>query len=290
MLAPRDPSPSKSNSRLHELFPTLGCEPQWVGIVNCTPDSFSDGGLWTEPNAALSQIEHLVRMGAAAVDIGAESTRPGAQAVSAHEQWQRLEPIFDALSEAASLPLVVSIDTRSAEVAARALENGASIINDVSAGAFDPEILDVAAQSGCPIVLMHSRGTPASMARQSDYGAEDFIAVVCREMRSAIEHAIKRRVLPEQIIIDPGIGFAKTREQSQRLMANLASIKALGYPVFVGPSRKSFLRQPDEVDVSIQELDRRTQGAVRQALGANVEMIRVHNVAAARLTAQQVPS
>ena len=193
-------------------------QPLLMGIVNVTPDSFSDGGKYFDPADAVERGEKLIEEGADILDLGAESTRPGAAGVGAEEEWRRLQPVLIALRRNHPV-LPISIDTGKAEVARRALADGASLINDVTGGR-DVEMFPLIAKAGCPFVLMHLRGTPATMASQTDY-SDGVVAGVIHELRTSAAAARLAGVKPEQIIYDPGIGFAKTAAQSVELLSAL---------------------------------------------------------------------
>ena len=207
-----------------------------MGVVNVTPDSFSDGGRFLEPGAAFAHARALVSEGADVVDLGAESTRPGAGPVPPAEQWRRLEPVLSALAAAGDACL--SVDTTSAEVADRALAAGAHVINDVSA-LRDTAMAGVIAARGAGVVLMHLPGTPSTMQRDPRY--EDAVREIAAYLGERRAHAVRSGIAPECIVLDPGIGFGKTLEHNLELLARLGEFAALGRPVLVGASRKSFL-------------------------------------------------
>lgn len=245
-----------------------------MGVLNVTPDSFSDGGRYLDPDAAIARGRKLLAEGADLLDLGAESTRPGAAAVPAAEQVRRLEPVVKALlSEPGA---VLSVDTRSAEVAARALEWGAHAVNDVSALG-DPDMAAAVAPSGAGLVLMHMRGTPATM--QSDLRYDDVVAEVAAYLRRRLAAAEAAGIAAERVALDPGIGFGKSAEQSLRLLARTDDLAALGRPLLVGASRKSFLARL----LGDAPADRRLEASLAAAalaafLGARI--LRVHDVAA----------
>lgn len=251
-----------------------------MGIVNVTPDSFSDGGRWLEPGAAVARCRELAAEGAAILDLGAESTRPGAATVPADEQWRRLEPVLVALGSRAAEgpdgPAIVSVDTRDATVAARALERGAHVINDVSALG-DPAMAGVVATAGAGLVLMHMRGTPETMQSQTAY--TDVVADVGAYLTQRAAVAIAAGVHAEAIALDPGIGFAKSAEQSLALLARTAELAALGRPLLVGASRKSFLARLGAGDAPEQRLEGSLAAATLAAF-AGARILRVHDVAA----------
>ncbi len=265
--------------------------PAIVAILNVTPDSFSDGGLFLD---VLSAVEHGCRMageGAAAIDVGGESTRPsgslygtGRRAICAAEEIARVVPVVRALRRRVSVP--ISIDTRKAAVARAALDAGADWINDVSGGTFDPEMLPLVAQRRAPIVLMHMRGTPETMASLSTYS--EVVGEVAEELRARVRAALCAGVAPEAIAVDPGLGFAKTPAQSRALLAGLPALVALGHPVMVGASRKSFLVEaPWEIPPARRRAE--SVAAAVAAARAGARLVRVHDVAAtaAALTAAE---
>ncbi len=237
------------------------------GVLNVTPDSFSDGGLYDSVDRALARASQMVGEGADVIDIGGESTRPGADEVSADEEIDRTAPVIERI---ASLGVPISIDTRKAVVAKAALDAGAAIVNDVSAGLFDPAMLPLMADRRVPVVLMHMRGTPKTMDDLVGYG--DVVADVRSELLERVTAAKHAGVEESNILLDPGLGFAKTPDQSLALVRRVDELSALGYPLVVGPSRKRFLGG---------EIDDRLQGslAVCAWLSAKgVAAVRVHDV------------
>ena len=217
--------------------------PLVMGILNLTPDSFSDGGLWTEPGRAVEHALAMIASGADMVDLGAESTRPGggvygagARTLSVDEELERLLPVLAPLRRATAAPL--SVDTRKGEVARQALAAGADLINDVSALG-DPALGRAVAAAGCPVVLMHSRGELATMQRDISFG--DLLGEVRGELELAVRRAVAAGIDEEQVIVDPGLGFGKTAEQNLALLRRLPELAAIGRPLLVGASRKSFL-------------------------------------------------
>ena len=253
----------------------LGARTLVMGIVNVTPDSFADGGECLDPARALDAAVALEAAGADLLDIGGESTRPGAEALAADVECARVLPVLDALAGRVRVPL--SIDTYKAEVARRALAAGASMVNDVSALRYDPAIALVAAAAGAPLVLMHSRGRSRAMYREARYA--DVAAEVSGELAAAVRAATAAGVARTQIVVDPGLGFAKRAEQSLELLGRLQAVSALDRPVLVGPSRKSFLtaalgqRPPSEREWG-------TAAAVAAAVMLGAHIVRVHAVAA----------
>ncbi|TAH39232.1 MAG: dihydropteroate synthase [Planctomycetota bacterium] len=209
--------------------------PQFMAVLNLTPDSFSDGGELLAPGAVEAAAAARVAEGARWLDLGAESTRPGATAVAVEVQLQRLLPALRAVRGCGAL---VSVDTRSAAVAAACLDSGAAMINDVS-GLEDPDMGPLLARHGCPVVLLHMRGTPADMAQRAGY--RHLLGAVADELAARVHRALAAGIRPAQIYLDPGIGFAKTAQHSLELIGRLGALRALGFPLLVGPSRKSFL-------------------------------------------------
>jgi dihydropteroate synthase len=250
-----------------------------VGILNATPDSFSDGGLFDSPWAAIEHVERMVAEGADAVDIGGESTRPqGARTVSAAEERARVIPIVRVV-RARFGELPISVDTTKSEVAAAALDAGADIINDVSAFRLDPRMGEIVAASGAGVVLMHSRGGVAEMGtyRYAQYG-DDVVGEVIAELEQSAAAARAAGVPAESIVLDPGIGFAKRSEHSLRVLAGLHRFIALGYPVLVGVSRKRFIGELS----GVHRASDRVAGTVAAnvaALMAGARLFRVHDVA-----------
>ncbi|HUL60850.1 MAG TPA: dihydropteroate synthase [Anaeromyxobacteraceae bacterium] len=257
-----------------------GPGPFVMGIVNATPDSFSDGGRFLDPGAAVDHALRLAEEGADAVDVGGESTRPGAPPVAAAEEIRRVVPVVERL-RARGFPLPISVDTSKAEVARAALAAGADLVNDVRALA-DPELARVVAEAGAPVVLMHMRGTPADMAARAVY--RDVVAEVRDELAAALARAEAAGVARERTILDPGLGFAKTAEHSLAILAGLAALKALGRPLLVGPSRKSFIGKVTGARVEARLPG--TLAAVAVAVLAGAAWVRVHDVAAAREAAR----
>jgi dihydropteroate synthase len=251
--------------------------PVVMGILNVTPDSFSDGGRFFDPRDAISQARRMVEEGADLVDVGGESTRPGAPAVSAEQEAARVVPLIRAIREA--LDVAVSVDTRKAAVAAEALAAGADVVNDVS-GLADPEMAGVVAPSGAGLVLMHMRGTPETMQRMTDYG--NVVDDVAAELAASLARADAAGIARERVVLDPGIGFAKTAEQNLELIASLDRIQArLGRPVLLGPSRKSFIGALLG-GIPADARDAGTVGACVAGLARGARLFRVHDVRAAR--------
>ncbi len=255
--------------------------PQIMGILNVTPDSFSDGGKYIDITEAISQVEKMLEEGADLIDVGGESTRPGSQPVAAKVQIKRVIPVIKAIRDLNSA-FPISIDTRSSQVAAEAIQAGANIINDVSAGLDDAEMLAVAASCETPIVLMHMQGDPQTMQDNPYY--EDAIAEIKLALQKRIEAAIKAGVKTGNIILDPGIGFGKRKQDNLSLLAHLDQFVDLGFPVLLGASRKRFMGNICNVNEPSELV---TATAVTTALGvmAGVKIFRVHDIKANRQAA-----
>ena len=250
-------------------------KPLIMGILNVTPDSFSDGGQYSGLDDALQQVERMLAEGADIIDIGGESTRPGSDPVAAAEQIQRVIPVITAIRQQLKSAILISIDTTSSAVAKAALAAGANIINDVSAGQDDPAILDLAAQTCAPIILMHSRGAPKTMQDNPYY--EDVVQEIIKVLQQRIDAALKAGIKKENIALDPGIGFGKRKQDNLDLLAHLDAIVALGFPVLLGASRKRFMGALCNVEEPSELV---TATAVTTALGvmAGVRIFRVHDV------------
>jgi len=258
-----------------DLAALVDGRPRVMGIVNVTPDSFSDGGAAGEGHEAIAWARRLVAEGADLLDVGGESTRPGAAEVPPDEQIRRVAPVIRALAGETNVPL--SVDTRSAAVAAASIDAGATMVNDVSALAHDPEMAAVVAGAGVPVVLMHMRGTPATMAERATY--DDVVETVRRELAERVEAAVAAGIDRERIVVDPGIGFAKTAEQSFAVLAGLPRLAALGRPLLVGASRKSFLAAAAGRIPPAERLVE-TAAAVTAAVLGGARIVRVHDVEA----------
>jgi dihydropteroate synthase len=248
-----------------------------VGILNATPDSFSDGGVHLDPARAADAALAMAAAGAGMLDVGAESTRPGAAPVSAAEERGRLLPVLRAVRIAVRLP--ISVDTTKADVAAAALDAGADVVNDVSAGRWDADLLPLCARERVPVVLMHMQGTPATMQRDPRY--TDVVTEV-RDFLAARAAAARAAGIPaDAIVLDPGIGFGKTVPDNCRLLRRLDLLAAVGYPVLVGVSRKGFIGELAGGRASGERLHG-TAAAVALAVAGGARLIRVHDVAAMR--------
>ena len=251
--------------------------PVVVGVLNLTPDSFSDGGRYTDHDAAVAHAVEMWREGADLIDVGGESTRPGAGRVDAGTETARVLPVLRELA-AAGVPM--SIDTTRATVAAAALEAGVHVVNDVSGGLADPEMARVVADAGCPWILMHWRGHSRSMAQLAEY--TDVVSEVCAELAERIDAAVAAGVAVDQLILDPGLGFAKTAEHNWQLSAHLGVLRTLGRPVLVGASRKSYLGAllagPDGAPRPVEERGAATIATTVLAVAGGAWGVRVHDV------------
>jgi dihydropteroate synthase len=247
-------------------------DPLVMGIVNVTPDSFSDGGLFLDADAAIAQGRRLIAEGADMLDIGGESTRPGAEPVGADEELGRVLPVIEALAADGAR---ISIDTVKAEVAKRALEAGATIVNDVSAFRFDPELAGLTADAGATCVLMHMLGEPRTMQKDPRY--DEVVSDVKAFLEERIAYAVGEGVAEDRIWVDPGIGFGKTAGHNLELIGRLDEIVAIGRPVVFGASRKSFLGK-----LTGRQVDERLAGTIAANIIAyerGARVFRVHDVA-----------
>ncbi len=248
--------------------------PALMGVLNTTPDSFSDGGRWLDVSAALEQARRMAAEGALWIDVGGESTRPGAPAVSAEEEWERLGEVLRGL--AAERPARISIDTHKAAVAARALDLGAELVNDVTAGRGDGALLPLVAERGAALCLMHMRGDPRSMQKDPRYG--DAPAEIAAFLRERAADALAAGIAPEKLYLDPGLGFGKLPGHNLELLARLGELRSLGLPLLVGASRKSFLGHvTGEADPLARDPASAAAGVA--ALLAGAALLRVHAVA-----------
>ncbi|WP_234340136.1 dihydropteroate synthase [Gorillibacterium timonense] len=236
-----------------------------MGILNVTPDSFSDGGRYTDLEAAVEHVKAMVAAGADLIDIGGESTRPGSVHVPEEEEIRRVIPIIEALREAVSVPL--SIDTYKPGTAKRALEAGAHLLNDIWGCRRDSRMGELAAEYGCPIILMHNRPEPVYA---------DFLADVVSDLEESVRIAKRAGVRDEQIILDPGIGFAKSQEQNLQLLGNLKRLTALGYPVLLAASRKRTLR--NVLDLPADDVIEGTVATTVLGIAQGCELVRVHDI------------
>ena len=251
--------------------------PLLMGIVNVTPDSFSDGGLYFETKKAIARARELEMEGADIVDIGGESSRPFSQPITLEEEFRRVIPVIKAIAPELKIP--ISIDTYKAKIAQAAIEAGAKIINDISALRFDKDMAKVAADYKTPIVLMHMKGTPRDMQINPYY--DDVLKEVYDFLEKRIDYALAQGIEKGQIAIDPGIGFGKRLEDNLRLIKHLPLFKDLGQPVLLGPSRKAFIGKVLNIDVPARR-DIGTLGVVALATLLGADVIRVHAVKEAR--------
>ncbi|MCZ6621779.1 MAG: dihydropteroate synthase [Deltaproteobacteria bacterium] len=243
-----------------------------MGILNVTPDSFSDGGRYVDPEMAVAHGVKLAGEGADIIDIGGESTRPGALRVSLEDEIERVVPVVRGLRRALSIPL--SIDTYKAEVARRVLDEGVDVVNDISALRFDPAMVSLVASEKVPVVLMHMQGMPRTMQVQPHY--QNVLEEVKDFLRDRMASVIETGVIPDQIIIDPGIGFGKNLDHNLALLRGLPALGSLGRPLLVGPSRKTFLGKFLQIGPE-DRLEGSLAAAVAAGLGG-ANMIRVHDV------------
>lgn len=265
--------------------------PRIMGVLNATPDSFSDGGLWSDPSRAVEHGLGMVAAGACILDVGGESTRPGADPVSEADELARVLPVVEGL--AARTPVAISIDTSKARVARAALDAGATIVNDVRAGA-DPAMLPLVAERGCTYVAMHMRGAPRTMQAAPSY--EDPVAEVTRFLRERASACLEAGIDAARIVLDPGIGFGKRLADNLEIMRRLPELRSLGRPLLVGASRKSFIAQVSGNELSATPSQRvgGTAAAVTACVLGGAEILRVHDVAvmleAARVAYALTPS
>jgi dihydropteroate synthase len=257
-----------------------------MGILNVTPDSFSDGGEFFTLDGAVAQGLKLFEDGADILDIGGESTRPFSDAVSVEEEIRRVIPVIENLAARISIP--ISIDTTKADVARRAIQAGASIINDVSALRLDHGLADVAAEYDVPVILMHMLGTPKTMQTNPVY--DDLIKEIKEFLKNAVDYAQNKGISKSKIIIDPGIGFGKTVEHNLLLIKHLHEFKTLDVPILIGLSRKAFIRNilrdttVKDINPDLPVVETGTQASVAAAVLNGAHMVRVHNVANTRTT------
>ena len=261
-----------------------------MGVLNVTPDSFSDGGRFLDPSAAVARGERMAADGADLIDVGGESTRPFSDPVSAEEEIRRVVPVVAELARRVDVP--ISIDTTKAEVARRALAAGAAMVNDISGLELDPDLARVAAEFEAPLVLMHMRGEPRTM--QVDPRYEDLVGEIRDHLLRAVERAERMGVERSRLVVDPGLGFGKTAAHNLELIRRLPELAVLDLPLLVGPSRKSFIRRlvkPPEVrdiPADLPVVATGTQAAVAAAVLNGAHIVRVHDVAAAVATVKVI--
>lgn len=243
-----------------------------MGVLNVTPDSFYDGGRYWDPYTAVRHGQRIAEEGADIIDVGGESTRPGAEPVRLEEELRRVIPVIERLKDRADQP--ISIDTRKAEVARRAIGAGAGMVNDVSGMTADPEMVETVASAGVPVVIMHTAGTPRDMQRNPGY--RDTIGEIFDWLGARIEHAVAHGIRKSRIIIDPGIGFGKRLSDNLLLIRSLASFRKLNCPILIGPSRKAFIGRV--LDAEKDERMEGTAAAVALSVANGASIIRVHDV------------
>lgn len=271
-MTPGAPAATSAGWRVRGRTLPIGRVPLLMGVVNVTPDSFSDGGRWIDPGRAVERGLAMVEDGAAILDVGGESTRPGAEPVDADREIERVLPVVEGLFGATEVP--ISIDTTKEAVARAAIDAGAAIVNDVSALRFSPGMADLAAETGAGLVLMHMKGEPRTM--QDDPAYEDLHAEIGDALESAAEGAVAAGVPREAVALDPGIGFGKTRADNDRLLAGVGRLAARGWPVVVGHSRKSFLDLGRGIPAAGRAPESVAAGLLAALAGAAV--LRVHDV------------
>jgi dihydropteroate synthase len=245
-----------------------------MGVLNVTPDSFSDGGEFQTLDNARQQALRMIEAGADIIDIGGQSTRPGAVEIPLEEELARVIPVITAIRQKSSIP--ISLDTTRAIVAEKGIQAGADLINDVSGGTFDPLLLPTVAKLGVPIILMHLRGNPQTMQSLTQY--DDLVKEIKDFLQDRVKQALQCGIAKENIIIDPGIGFAKTGEQNIELLRELGQFKELGWPILIGLSRKRFLGQITGKDQPKERIFG-TAAACAIAIAKGADILRVHDVA-----------
>jgi len=245
-----------------------------MGVINVTPDSFSDGGVVFDSAAAIDAGIRMAEQGAGIIDVGGESTRPGASPLESGEEHRRVLPVVEGLAKRLDIP--ISIDTYRAATADAALAAGASIVNDISGLRYEPELADVVARHGAAVILMHTRGRSRDMYQHASYG--DVVAEVLDELRESVAFAAGAGVSKSRMLVDPGLGFAKEAPHSFEVLARLDEFAELGCPIVVGPSRKSFLAKPLGGTVPAPGRDWATAAAVTAAVLAGAHIVRVHAV------------
>ena len=262
--------PTEWRCRDHRLV--LGKTTLIMGILNVTPDSFSDGGRFVSIDKALEQSEYMIQAGADIIDVGGESTRPGAEPVSLAEEMGRVIPVIEKLCSMTDIP--ISIDTVKSQIAKKAIKAGASIVNDISGLTNDPEMVRVIAESGAGLVLMHIKGNPENMQIEPNYG--DLLGEIEHFFNHKVRIALDAGVQPAQIVLDPGIGFGKKLADNFVLIRHIDRFKALGYPVLMGPSRKSFIGKI--LDLPAEKRLEGTLAAVTASILYGCDIVRVHDV------------
>ena len=260
----------------------LGVRTHVMGILNVTPDSFSDGGCYLDAEQAVAHAELMAEEGATLIDIGGESSRPGASPVSVNEELARILPVIRAIAD--TVDVLLSIDTYKAEVARRALEAGAHLINDITALRGDTAMAAVIAEMGAGLILMHMKGTPRTMQQAPQY--DDVVREVCTSLQESVQIAETQGIAADRIIIDPGIGFGKTTEHNLEILKHLEEFRRLHKPLLIGTSRKSFIG--NILELSVTERVEGTAATVCWAITHGADIVRVHdvkaNVRAAQMT------
>ena len=245
-----------------------------MGVLNVTPDSFSDGGEFKHLDTAIDQAQIMIKQGADIIDIGGQSTRPGAKQIPLDEELNRVIPVIKLLRQQSDI--TISVDTTRAKVARQAIVAGADIVNDISGATFDPEMLPTLGKMQVPIILMHIRGNPETMQTLTNY--QDVVGEVSLFLQTRIDEALKLGIKKEHIIIDPGIGFAKDYNQNITILRNISQFKKLGYPVLIGTSRKSFIGKILDTNEP-KERVWGTAGSCSYAITQGADILRVHDVA-----------
>lgn len=263
------------HSSLSQIFDPGRRSTMIMGVLNVTPDSFSDGGRYLAAEEAIRRGLEMAEEGADLIDVGGESSRPGAQPVPLEEEIRRVLPVVERLAAAGP---AISVDTTKAEVARRAVEAGAVLVNDISALRFDPQMATEVARMGVPVVLMHMRGTPQDMQQDPVYA--DVVGEVKAFLNERIAFAASAGIPSDRVMIDPGIGFGKTVAHNLEILRRLSEFTALGYPVLIGPSRKSFLGKI--LDLPVEERVEATAAAVAIGVWQGAAVVRVHDVRAIR--------
>jgi len=262
--------------KLRDRTVGLGDRTLIMGVLNVTPDSFSDGGKYSDPDRAFARAVELEEEGADIIDIGAESTRPGSRRISEAEELRRLVPVLKRLRNQLTIP--ISVDTYKSAVAAKALEWGAQILNDPSALTLDPDMARTASQGNAGLILNHMRGTPDTWAKLPPM--KDVMRVISSELDASVHRALRAGVARKQIVIDPGLGFGKRKEQNAEILAQLPSLARLELPVLAGPSRKHFLSKD-----TAEQTEFANAAAVTAAILNGAHLVRVHDVKAMRVVA-----
>ena len=253
-----------------------------MGVLNVTPDSFSDGGQYLESNTAIERGITMAREGADIIDVGGESTRPYSRKITVSEELDRVVPVIEGLKKELAIP--ISIDTCKGEVARDALKAGASMINDISALRFDPDMASIAAEAGVPVILMHMKGMPEDMQKNPTYG--DLIPEICDFLEDAIERSVSAGIKRDLIIVDPGIGFGKTFDHNLKIIKGLSRFEALERPVLLGTSNKAFIGHI--LGKEVYERDTGTMATIAYGVINGAHIVRVHNVRKAVETVRMI--